>query len=92
MRESRSASRTGRICTSARTTSGGRIFNALGPFPECETIERHYRDNLFVVMEIYPMKNGHFYVSPYVQTGLTSSGTFTRRVFHFGGEFETRES
>jgi hypothetical protein len=71
---------------------GNSIFAALEPFPECETIEKHYKDNLFVVLEIYPMKNGHFYIWPYVQNGASSSDNYTRQVFRFTGEFETREA
>ncbi len=70
---------------------GNSIFTALEPFPEFETIEKPYKDNLFVVLEIYPMKNGHFYIWPYVQSGATSSDQHTRQGFQFKGEFETRE-
>jgi len=67
-------------------------FTALEPFPEFETVERSYKDNLFVVLEIYPMKNGYFYVWPYVQSGATSSDHYTRQFFQFTGEFESRET
>jgi len=70
---------------------GNSIFSPLEPFPEFERVERRYKD-LFVVLELYPKKNGHFYVLPYVQSDETSSGTYTRRVFGFAGEFETREA
>ncbi len=71
---------------------GNSIFTALEPFPEFETIEKPYKDNLLVVLEIYPMKNGHFYVWPHVQNGATSSDHYTRRAFRFAGEFETRQA
>ena len=71
---------------------GNSIFTALEPFPEFERIERPIKDNLFVVLEIYPMKNGHFYVWPYVQYGSSSSGHYSRRAFRFTGEFETRDA
>lgn len=67
-------------------------FTALEPFPEPEIVERLYRDNLFVVLEIYSMRNGHFYVWPYIQSGSSSSGNYTRQAFRFKGEFETREA
>jgi|SRR5208283_1345793 len=67
-------------------------FTALEPIPEFETVEKLYKDNLFVVLEIYPMKNGHFYVWPYVQNGATSSDHFTRWGFLFKGEFESRDA
>jgi hypothetical protein len=70
---------------------GNSRFTALEPFPEFELIERPYKD-LFIVLEIYTMENGHFYVWPYVQSGSTSSGNYTRRHFSFIGEFETREA
>lgn len=70
---------------------GNSIFTPLEPFPEFQRIEKPYKD-LFVVLELYPKKNGHFYVLPYVQSGETSSGTYTRRVFGFAGEYETREA
>ncbi len=38
------------------------------------------------------MKNGHFYVWPYVQTGATSSNHYTRQGFPFKGEFKSRET
>lgn len=69
---------------------GNSIFAALEPFPEFERVEKPYKDNLSVVLEIYPMQNGHFYVWPYVQSGETS-GNYTRQHFQFAGEFETRE-
>ena len=69
---------------------GNSHFTALEPFPEFEVVERAYKD-LFIVLEIYPMKNGRFYVWPYVQSGETSDN-FTRRAFRFAGEFETREA
>ena len=69
---------------------GNSIFTALEPFPEFETVERTYKD-LFIVLEIYPMKNGHFYVRPYVQSGETGDN-FTRRGFPFAGEFDSREA
>lgn len=71
---------------------GNSHFTALEPFPEFETVEKSYKGNLFIVLEIYPMKNGHFYVWPYVQSGATSSGQFTRERFQLNGEFETREA
>ena len=37
------------------------------------------------------MKNDHFYVRPYVQSGETG-GDYTRRDFPFAGEFESREA
>ena len=67
-------------------------FTALEPFPAFELVERHYKNNLYVVLEIYPMKNGHFCVRPYVQTGATSSDHHTKEGFQFPGEFETREA
>jgi hypothetical protein len=70
---------------------GRSIFTPLEPFPEFETVEKPYND-LFIVLEIYPMKNGHYYVWPYVQSGGTASGTYTRRAFRLVGEFETREA
>lgn len=71
---------------------GNSIFTALERFPEFETVEMLCKDKLFVVLEIYPMKNGHFYIWPYVQSGSTSSGNYTREGFQFQGEFETREA
>ena len=71
---------------------GNSHFTALEQFPDFETVEKLYKDNLFVVLEIYPMKNGHFYVWPYVQTGATSSAHYTRQAFQFKGEFEGRET
>jgi hypothetical protein len=71
---------------------GNSHFTPSEPFPEFETVEKPYKDNLSVVLEVYPMKNGHFYIWPYVQSGATSSGTFTRRLFPFKGEFENREA
>ena len=70
---------------------GNSLFIPLAPFPECETVERPYK-GLFVVLEVYLMKNGHFYVWPYIQSGETSSGGYTRQYFQFAGEFETREA
>jgi len=70
---------------------GNSIFTALEPFPEFERVEKPYKD-LFIVLELYPKRNGHVYVLPYVQSGETSSGTFNRKVFGFAGEFETREA
>jgi hypothetical protein len=69
---------------------GNSHFTALEPFPEFERVEKPYKD-LFIVLEIYPKRNGHFYVLPYVQSGETP-GTYTRRAFGFAGEFETREA
>ncbi len=69
---------------------GNSIFTPLEPFPEFERVERPYKDNLSVVLEIYPMRNGHFYIWPYVQSGETS-GSYSRQHFQFAGEFETRE-
>jgi hypothetical protein len=69
---------------------GNSIFTALEPFPEFEVVEQPYK-GYFIVLEVYPMKNGHFYVWPYVQSGETS-GTYTREGFQFKGEFETREA
>jgi hypothetical protein len=70
---------------------GNSIFTPLEPFPEFERVEKPYKGG-FIVLEIYPMRNGHFYVCPYVQSGRTSSGTYTRRVIASVGEFETREA
>jgi hypothetical protein len=70
---------------------GNSHFSPLEPFPEFERIEKPYKD-LFIVLEIYPMKNGHFYVWPYVQNHPTSSGNYTRRAFGLAREFETREA
>src|ERR1700674_3388967 len=39
---------------------GNSIFTPLEPFPEFDRVEKPYKDNLFVVLEIYPIKNGHF--------------------------------
>lgn len=69
---------------------GSSHFTALEPFPEFEVVERRYGD-FFIVLEIYPMKNGHFYVWPYVQSGETS-GSYSRGAFKFAGEFDTREA
>jgi hypothetical protein len=69
---------------------GNSIFTALEPFPEFQTVEQSYKE-LFIVLEIYPMKNGHFYVRPYVQSGETG-GDYTRRGFTFAGEFESRDA
>jgi hypothetical protein len=71
---------------------GNSIFTAMDPFPVFETIEKPCGNNLFVRLEIYPMKNGHFYVQPYIQSGATSSGSYSRHAFQFGGEFDTREA
>jgi hypothetical protein len=71
---------------------GNSLFTASEPFPEFETVEVPCRDNLFVILEIYPMKNGHVCVRPYIQTGATSSDHHTREGFQFFGEFETREA
>lgn len=71
---------------------GNSIFTATEPFPKFETIERPYKDNLFVVLEMYPMRNGHCYVRPYVQSGSTSSDHHTRWAVGFTGEFESREA
>src|SRR5260221_7939067 len=71
---------------------GNSHFTAQEPFPQFETVEKPYKDNLFVVLEIYPMKNGRFYVWPYVQSGSTTSDHYTREGFQFKGEFETREA
>jgi hypothetical protein len=70
---------------------GNSIFTPMEPFPEIEKIEKPYKDNLAVVLEIHPMNNGHFYVWPYVQSGETSSGNYARQHFQFPGEFTTRE-
>jgi len=70
---------------------GNSRFMALEPFPEPEIVERLYRDNFFVVLEIYSMRNGHFYVWPYLQSGSSSSGNYTRQAFPCKGEFDTRE-
>ena len=70
---------------------GNSIFVPLEPFPEPERIEQPYK-NFFIALEIYTMKNGHFYVWPYVQRGETSSGNFARQHFQFKGEFETRQA
>ena len=70
---------------------GNSLFTALEPFPKPETIEKPYKGNLSVVLEVYPMKNGHFYVWPYVQSGSTMSDNYSRQGFQFKGEFETRE-
>ena len=71
---------------------GNSRFTALEPFPEFEIVEKPYKDNLFVVLEVYPMKNGHFYIWPYVQSGATSSDHHIRQYFQFHGEFGTREA
>jgi len=71
---------------------GNSHFTAMEPFPEFEMVEMPYKDNLFVVLEVYPMKNGHFYIWPYVQSGATSSDHYTRQRFPFKGEFRTREA
>ena|ERR1700733_13682149 len=71
---------------------GNSHFTALEPFPEFEIVEKPYKDNLFVVLEVYPTKNGHFYIWPYVQSGATSSDHYTRQRFPFKGEFGTREA
>jgi hypothetical protein len=71
---------------------GNSIFTALEPWPEFEIVEMHYKENLFIALEVYLMKNGKFYVWPYVQTGATSSDTRVRQYFRFHGEFETREA
>jgi hypothetical protein len=71
---------------------GNSQFAALEPFPEFEMVEKPYKGNLFVVLEVYPMKNGHFYIWPYVQSGATSSDHYTRQRFQFHGEFGTREA
>ncbi|HEY1422764.1 MAG TPA: hypothetical protein VGF20_04875 [Candidatus Acidoferrum sp.] len=71
---------------------GNSHFAALEPFPEPETVEKQYKNNLSVVLEIYSMKNGHFYVWPYVQSAAMSSDHYTRQGFQFDGEFETREA
>jgi hypothetical protein len=71
---------------------GGSRFTALQPFPEFETVERHFRDNLFVVLEVYRRKNGTFGIWPYVQMGSTSSDSVVREHFGFLGEFTTREA
>jgi hypothetical protein len=72
---------------------GNSIFKTLEPFPKPETtIEKSYKNDLFVVLEIYSMENGHFYVWPYIQTGSASSDHFTRQGFQFVGEFESREA
>lgn len=69
---------------------GNSIFTPLEPFPKFETVENTYKD-LFIVLEVYPMKNDHFYVRPYVQRGETG-GDYTRRGFPFAGKFESREA
>jgi len=69
---------------------GHSIFTPLEPFPVFEMIEKPYKD-LFIVLEIYPMENGHHCVRPYVQSG-ESSGAYSRRGFQFAGEFDTREA
>ena len=71
---------------------GNSIFVPLESFPQPEVIERIYKDNLVVVLEIYTTRKGRFYVWPYVQMGLTSSGNYTRQVFQFDGVFHTREA
>jgi hypothetical protein len=70
---------------------GNSIFIPLEPFPECETVECEC-NGFSTVLEIYRMKNGHFYVWPYVQSGSTDSGSYSRQAFAFKGEFETREA
>jgi hypothetical protein len=69
---------------------GNSIFTPQEPFPEFERVEKPYKDNLSVVLEVYTMENGHFYVWPYVQSGQTS-GNYTRQHFQFAAEFKTRE-
>ena len=71
---------------------GNSIFTALEPFHIFEIVEKSCGNNLFIRLEIYPMKNGHFYVQPYIQSGASSSDCYTRHFFKFAGEFETRES
>jgi hypothetical protein len=39
-------------------------FTALEPWPEFETIEKRYRDNLYIVLELYPRQNGTYLVRP----------------------------
>jgi hypothetical protein len=68
------------------------IFIPLEPFPVPEMVEKPYGDNIFAVLELYPMGNGHFYVWPYVQNGATSSDHFTRQGFPFKGEFQNRDA
>jgi hypothetical protein len=70
---------------------GNSIFAPLEPFPEFETVEKPYKNNLVVLLEVYPMKNGHFYICPYVQSDETPTGRHMREGFRFEGEFETRE-
>jgi len=70
---------------------GNSIFTLSEPFPQFELVEKAYKE-LFIVLEIYPMKNGHFYVWPYVQNSACSSDHYTRAAFGFAGEFETREA
>lgn len=70
---------------------GNSIFIPLAPFPDCERVEREYH-GLFIALEIYTMKNGHFYVWPYVQSCATESDSYTRQSFSLKGEFETREA
>src|SRR5260370_38338799 len=67
---------------------GNSVFTALEPFPEPETVEKAYKGNLFVGLEIYPMKNGNFYVWPYVQTGATSSDSSSVQPFPLKGNTE----
>jgi hypothetical protein len=38
------------------------------------------------------MRNGHFYIWPYVQSGATLSDHHARQGFQFKGEFDTREA
>jgi hypothetical protein len=71
---------------------GHSLFTALEPWPEFEVVERPYKENLVVVLEVYPMKNGHFYIWPYVQVGATSSDHYARQMFSVTGEFESREA
>lgn len=71
---------------------GNSIFIALEPFPAFETLEEHYRDNLYIVLELYPRQNGRYLVRPYVQSGPTSSDHWNREGFMFSGEFETKEA
>jgi|ERR1700723_1519744 len=71
---------------------GGSHFTAMEPFPEFETIEKQFKENLFVVSEVYRMKNGIFGIWTYVQSGETSSDNSTRQRIELTGEFATRET
>lgn len=75
---------------------GRSIFQALGPFPNCEVVEREYKEGLSVVLEIYrtteaaQYEPGKFYIWPYVQRSTSDSRT--RERYPFRGLFDNREA